>query len=89
MVGRTFIKNFPRSKRLLEAKKMLAQAHQGNRNFVGALKMFQELLSLSKNKAEIHYLIAKIKTETKKYLKSVYFLLAIIAVLGCILVLFL
>ena len=31
----------------------------------------------------------KIKPEIKKYLKSVYFLLAIIAVLGCILVLFL
>ena len=29
------------------------------------------------------------KPEIKKYLKSVYFLLAVIAVLGCILVLFL
>ena len=29
------------------------------------------------------------KPEIKKYLKSVYFLLAIIAVLGCVLVLFL
>ena len=67
MVGRAFIKNFPRSKRLLEAKKMLAQAHQGNKNFPGALTMFKELLPLSKNKAEIHYLIAKIKTERKKY----------------------
>ena len=67
MVGHAFIKNFPRSKRLLEAKKMLAQAHQGNRNFVGALTMYKELLALSKNKAEIHYLIAKIKTERKKY----------------------
>ena len=31
----------------------------------------------------------KVKPEIKKYLKSVYFLLTIIAVLGCILVLFL
>jgi tetratricopeptide (TPR) repeat protein len=67
MVGRAFIKNFPRSERLLEAKKLLAQAHKGNRNFLGALMMFEELLTLSKNRAEIHYFIAEAKTEMKKY----------------------
>jgi tetratricopeptide (TPR) repeat protein len=70
MVGRAFIKNFPRSKRLLEAKKMLAQAHKGNGNFLGALTMFDELLALSKNKAEIHYLIAEVKTGMKKYTEA-------------------
>ena len=70
MVGRSFIKNFPRSKRLLEAKKLLAQAHKGNGNFLGALAMFDDLLALSKNKAAIHYLIAEVKTEMKKYAEA-------------------
>ena len=30
IVGRSFIKNFPRSERLNEANKMLGEAHQGN-----------------------------------------------------------
>lgn len=67
MVGRSFIKNFPRSKRLNEAKKLLAQAHQGNGNLLGAITMYEELLGLVKNKAEIHYLIAEVKTKMKKY----------------------
>ncbi len=70
MVGRSFIKNFPRSKRLNEAKKLLAQAHKGNGNFLGAITMYEELLGLSKNKAEIHYLIAETKTEMKKYAEA-------------------
>ncbi len=70
MVSRAFIKNFPRSKRLLEAKKLLAQAHKGNGNFLGALAMFDDLLALSKNKAEIHYLVAEVKTEMKKYTEA-------------------
>jgi tetratricopeptide (TPR) repeat protein len=73
MVGRAFIKNFPRSKRLLEAKKLLAQAHKGNGNFLGALAMFDDLLTLSKNKAEIHYLVAEVKTEMKKYTEAAQF----------------
>lgn len=70
MVGRAFIKNFPRSKRLNEAKKLLAQAHKGNGNLLGALTMYEELLGLSENKAEIHYLIAEAKTEMKKYAEA-------------------
>lgn len=70
MVGRAFIKNFPRSKKLQEAKKLLAQAHKGNGNLLGALTMFDELFALSKNKAEIHYLIAEVKTEMKKYTEA-------------------
>jgi len=70
MVGRSFVKNFPRSKRLNEAKKLLAQAHEGNGNLFGALTMYEELLGLSKNKAEIHYLIAEVKTEMKKYAEA-------------------
>lgn len=70
MVGRSFVKNFPRSKRLNEAKKLLAQAHQGNGNLIGAITMYEELLGLTKNKAEIHYLIAEAKTEMKKYAEA-------------------
>ncbi len=70
MVGRSFVKNFPRSKRLNEAKKLLAQAHEGNGNLIGALTMYEELLGLSKNKAEVHYLIAEVKTVMKKYAEA-------------------
>lgn len=70
MVGRSFIKNFPRSKKLNEARKLLAQAHKGNGNLPGALTVYEELLGLSKNKAEIHYLIAEAKTEMKKYAEA-------------------
>ncbi|MEK9630001.1 MAG: tetratricopeptide repeat protein [Nitrospinota bacterium] len=73
MVGRSFTKNFPRSKRLNEAKKLLAQAHQGNGNLRGAITMYEELLGLSKDKAEIHYLIAEAKTEMKKYAEAAVF----------------
>ena len=39
MVGRSFIKNFPRSERLNEAKKLLAQAQQGNGNLLDAIAL--------------------------------------------------
>ena len=70
MVGRSFIKNFPRSKRLNEAKKLTAQSHKENGNLLGAITMYKELLGLSENTAEIHYLVAEAKTELKKYAEA-------------------
>ena len=67
LVGRSFIKNFPRSKRLNEAKKLIAQANKGNGNLLSAITMYEELIGLSENTAEMHYLIAEAKTELKKY----------------------
>ncbi|MEC9019114.1 MAG: tetratricopeptide repeat protein, partial [Nitrospinota bacterium] len=70
LVGRSFIKNFPRSKRLNEAKKLMAQANKGNGNLLNAITIYKELIGLSENTAEIHYLIAEAKTELKKYAEA-------------------
>ena len=70
MVGRSFIKNFPRSERLNEAKKLLAQAHQGSGNLLDAIAKYEELIGLVNNKAEIHFLIAEIKSKMKKYAEA-------------------
>ena len=70
MVGGSFIKNFPRSERLNEAKKLLARAQQGNGNLLDALAKYEELLGLVNNKAEIHYLIAEIKSKMKRYAEA-------------------
>ena len=71
MVGRSFIKNFPRSNNLNEAKKLMAQSQKENGNLLGAMTVYEELLGLSENKAEIHYLIAEAKNELKKYAEAV------------------
>lgn len=70
LVGRSFIKNFPRSKRLNEAKKLMALANKGNGNLLNAITIYEELIELSENAAEIHYLIAEAKTELKKYAEA-------------------
>ncbi|MEC9423393.1 MAG: tetratricopeptide repeat protein, partial [Nitrospinota bacterium] len=70
LVGRSFIKNFPRSKRLNEAKKLMAQANKGNGNLLNAITIYKELIGLSENTAETHYLIAEAKTELKKYAEA-------------------
>jgi len=70
LVGRSFIKNFPRSKRLNEAKKLIADANKGNGNLLIAITMYEELIGLSENTAEMHYLIADAKTELKKYAEA-------------------
>ena len=70
LVSRSFVKNFPRSQRINEAKKLMAQANKGNGNLLGAITMYEELIGLSENTAEIHYLIAEAKTELKKYAEA-------------------
>lgn len=70
LVGRSFVENYPRSKSLPEARKLLAQAQKGNGNYLGALAMYEELLNISENKSEIHYLIAEANSEMNKYAEA-------------------
>lgn len=59
LVGRVFLKNYPRSKWIPDAMKLLADALKGKGDFSAALSAYEDLLAKSEDKAEVHFLIAE------------------------------
>ena len=71
LVGRNFIRNYPRSKRIPDAMKLLANALKGEGDFSGALKTYEDLLARFEGKAEIHFLIAETYTDMNQLADAV------------------
>ena len=63
LVGRNFLKNFPRSKWIPDAMKLLANALKGKGDYSGAIDAYEEFLVNSEDKAEVHYLIGDTYTK--------------------------
>ncbi|MBC8287908.1 MAG: tetratricopeptide repeat protein [Nitrospinae bacterium] len=59
LVGRTFLRNYPRSKWTPDAMKLLADALKGMGDFSGALDAYENFLEKSEDKAEVHFLIGE------------------------------
>jgi tetratricopeptide (TPR) repeat protein len=59
LVGRNFLKNFPRSKWTPDAMKLLANALKGKGDFSAALDAYEDFLVKSEDKAEVHFLIGE------------------------------
>ena len=59
LVGRNFLKNFPRSKWTPDAMKIRANALKGKGNYLGALDAYEDFLEKSEDKAEVHFLIGE------------------------------
>ena len=59
LVGRNFLKNFPRSKWTPDAMKIRATALKGKGDYLGALDAYEDLLEKSEDKAEVHFLIGE------------------------------
>ena len=59
LVGRNFLKNFPRSKWISDAMKLLANALKGKGDYSGALDAYEDFLEKSEDKAEVHFLIGE------------------------------
>ena len=62
LVARTFLKNFPRSKRILDSMKLLAKSLHRQSRHDDALQTYQNILeNFSKGSSEVHYLIATLE----------------------------
>ena len=59
LVGRNFLKNFPRSKWIPDAMKIQANALKGKGDYSGALDAYEDFLVKSEDKAEVHFLIGE------------------------------
>lgn len=59
LVGKTFLKTYPRSKQIPDAMKLLADALKGKGDFLDALNAYEDLLVKSEDKAEVHFLMAE------------------------------
>ena len=71
LVGRKFLRNYPRSKRIPDAMKLLARGLIGQGDFSGALKTYEDLLARFEDKAEIHFLIAETYTDMNQFADAV------------------
>ena len=61
-VARSFLKNFPRSKKVRDAMKLLAKSLNGRKQHDAALKVYQNILEkFPKFPSEIHYLMATLE----------------------------
>lgn len=63
LVARTFLKNYPRSKWIPDAMKLLADALKGLGDFSGALNAYQDLMAKHEDDAEVHFLIGETFTD--------------------------
>jgi len=62
LVARSFLKTFPRSPRVRDAMKLLANSFNGRKQYDDALKTYQDILKqFPENPSEIHYLIATVE----------------------------
>ncbi len=71
LVGRTFLKTYPRSKWVPDVMKLLANALKGRGDFSEALKTYEDLLARFEGKAEIHFLIAETYTDMNQLADAV------------------
>ena len=62
LVARSFLKTFPRSSRVRDAMKLLANSFNGREKYDDALKAYQDILKqFPEDSSEIHYLIATVE----------------------------
>ena len=59
IVGKSFLKNYPRSKWVSNAMKLIADALKGKGDFSGALNAYNDLIPKVEDEAEIHFLIGE------------------------------
>ncbi len=71
LVGRTFLKTYPRSKWVPDVMKLLANALKGRGDFSEALKTYEDMLARFEGKAEIHFLIAETYTDMNQFADAV------------------
>ena len=71
LVGRTFLKTYPRSKWVPDVMKLLANALKGRGDFSEALKTYEDMLARFEDKAEIHFLIAETYTDMNQFADAV------------------
>ncbi|MBT3922823.1 MAG: tetratricopeptide repeat protein [Nitrospina sp.] len=71
LVGRKFLKLYPRSKWVPDAMKLLAHALIGRGEYQEAINIYEDLLARSTNKAEIHYFIGETYTEMNQLADAV------------------
>jgi tetratricopeptide (TPR) repeat protein len=78
LVGRNFLKNFPRSKWISDAMQLRANALKGKGDYSGALDAYEDLLVKSEDKAEVHFLIGEtygkldqLEDATQSYQKAI------------------
>ena len=71
LVGRTFLKTYPRSKWVSDVMKLLANALKGRGDFSEALKAYEDMLARFEDKAEIHFLIAETYTDMNQFADAV------------------
>lgn len=67
LVARSFLKTFPRSSRVRDAKKLLAKSFNELEKYDNALKTYQEILEqFPEDPSEIHYLIATVEASRSR-----------------------
>ena len=71
LVGKTFLKTYPRSKRIPDAMKLLADALKGKGDYLEALNAYEDLLAKSEDKAEVHFFIAETYTDMNQLADAV------------------
>jgi len=59
IVGKSFLKNYPRSKWITDAMKLMADALKGKGDFSGALNAYNDLIPKAEDEAEIYFLIGE------------------------------
>ncbi|MBT3184959.1 MAG: tetratricopeptide repeat protein [Nitrospina sp.] len=71
LVGREFLRSYPRSKWIPDAMKLLARGLRGLKDFSGALRAYEDALARAEDKAEIQYLIAETYTDMNQFADAV------------------
>ena len=71
LVGRKFLRSYPRSKWIPDAMKLLARGLRGQEDFSGALKTYEDASTRVEDKAEIQYLIAETYTDMNQFADAV------------------
>ncbi len=71
-VARSFLKNFPRSKKVRDAMKLLAKSLNERKQHDDALKIYQNILEkFPKFPSEIHYLVATLEVGRNKSIEAI------------------
>ena len=67
LVARSFLKTFPRSSKVREAMKLLANSFTGREQYDNALKAYQDIIKkFPQDPSEIHYLLATVEARTNR-----------------------
>jgi tetratricopeptide (TPR) repeat protein len=71
LVGRKFLKIYPRSKWVLDAMKLLARALRGQGEFAEAIDIYEDLLAKPSDKAEIYFSLGETYTKMNQLTDAV------------------